>query len=356
MASVGGAEGGGGGGGGGGSGVSTIRLDTPKFFFDKGLVHFRLNETIIVVFGTPEMKLEVKESEEFSVRTFSGDGPALSDPLNLLYLKKQVFVKDEELVIGSLEFQLVKYQQHQNNSLQVRVSTYDSEKRGRQTSISSFNVPQSPYSPYFHKFIFDFWSLIGSDAQQRNWFQEAAKIPMDRKYLIGRSIRSIAYSEKVFHEIIIKITVQEVRNYQDAISQEEISTKTLGKFAYVVLNLIKNDKDDAWKALTHNADGTLSERPIKENIKRFTILSVDNLIRLAIDAAPFKDPRTRDLITSVHKVIFVLDEEKVAPREAAELLRVQAKYEQSKSNQSKKSNKRFRSNSFGGGQTFYKFD
>jgi len=299
-------------------------------------------------------KLEVKESEEFSVRTFSGDGPALSDPLNLLYLKKQVFVKDEE-VIGKLEFQLVKYQHMQNNSLQVSVTTYDSEKRGfkfgRETSTSSFNVPLSPYSPYFHKFIFDFWRLIGSDAQQRNWFQEAAKIPMDRKLLIGHSIRSIAYSEeRVFHEIIIKITVQEVRNYQDAISQEEISTKTLGKFAYVVLNLIKNDKDDAWKALTHNADGTLSERPIKENIKRFTILSVDNLIRLAIDAAPFKDPRTRALITSVHKVIFVLDEEKVAPREAAELLRVQAEYDQSKSN------KRQRSSSFGGGQTFYKFD
>jgi predicted nucleotidyltransferase len=198
----------------------------------------------------------------------------------------------------------------------------------------------------FLNFVVDYWLTIGSgvQAQKRTWFLEASKISADRKRIIGSTIRTRGKGDEE-SDIDIQITIQEVRNYQDAISHEEISTKNFGKLAYVVLNLTQTAAEDPLKALKFDKDGKPSALPLKEAIRRFTILSVDSLIRLARSEAEFKDPRTRTPITSVHKIYFILDEERVGPREAEKLAKVQAEVLQSL--------KRPRSSSLGGGMTYF---
>lgn len=317
------------------------------------------NGSVIFFNSQKDKKLKMEEKGKYCIKTFlvgsnAGDAAGERDPLNLIYLRETIEIKndEEEVVVGSLNFKLSPLPGGKF-FVQVTVMTHDKEKRegfesGRTLSSTSF---QTPPNADFIKFVIDCWRTIGegTDAQLGNWFDEAATIPPERKLIIARTIRSIAamFPINPDNNINIKITVQEVRNYQDAISHEEISTRFFGKFAYVVLNLIKDPAEDALKALRRNADGTFSDLPLKELIKRYSLLSVDNFIRLA-KGADFRDPRTRAPILSVHKVFFLLDEERVAPREAEKLAKVQAQVADNL--------KRPRSSSFGGGQTYYKFD
>lgn len=247
-------------------------------------------------------------------------------------------------------FKLIKDAEGKNNIIKVYVLTFDNEKRegsdkGKPLSQTVFDVHNTTLT--FFNFVMDYWLTIGSgvQAQKRTWFLEASKISADRKRIIGSTIRTNIGKGGEESDVDIKITIQEVRNYQDAISHEEISTKNFGKLAYVVLNLTKTAAEDPLKSLKLDKDGKPSALPLKEAIRRFTILSVDNLIRLARSEAEFKDPRTRTPITSVHKIYFILDEERVGPKEAEKLAKVQAEVLQSL--------KRPRSSSLGGGKTYF---
>ena len=335
--------------GGGGAGAGAAEGGGPgaeaadsNFVIANGIFRCKFDDKSFMFYPQPGKQLRVEESGKLCIRQLHAENAINLDPFDYLYVPETYTIKSEDLIVGS-----IKFINTSENRLIVIVTTYDHTPQppphnntGR--GLSSTTFTQLYTTDSFLNFIYEAWLTVGWGRRSMNalrLFREALRISPARKRIIGPTIRADGGSG-----VFIKIPVQEVRNYQDAISQEEISTKLFtgkasGDPAYVVLNLTKTAAEKPLNALTTKADGKPSDLPIKETIKKFTLLSLASFIRLAQDPAEFRDPRTRLPITSVHFVFFQIDEALVGPREAAELAEV--------------SLKRPRTRSLGGGITYY---
>lgn len=336
MAAVGGigvGGAGGGGGGGGGAAAAPAAPATPasfRLFFDE--LRIRINNF--------KLRFQTFDEHGLSLWPYNRSGPVfgkyqrlndtvsnLEDPLNLRSLPEVILVQDQ-VVIGLLAFK-----KEDDNTWILDVNTYQSNDYEDDPSqyISTVSYPLNPsmLTPFsFQHFTTESWSHFAQEEEKVDkvdMYTRSLGIPLVKKAIIGPSMRN---------EINISIGIQELRNYQDAITQQEVLAKHFSKEdEYVVLNLAPNPATNPSLALGPPATW-------KESIKRFTILTTDSLLLLALSALPFQDPRTRNPITSVTKLVFNLDTTTVVnPRQQLELARVQDQ-----------GRKRPRSESLGGGK------